>query len=256
MTTHSTAWNTSKTDSLVRIAYTESMTGDSLHYSEIDERIWRGPARPIAVIRCTEFSDYSGSSVERSNHRILAGGKFQIRLISIIGSHGYQALAYDATLGPVPADEDLQEILEGTADYALIDEDDCGSLESDMEDEAWDDHGRDDFKRALVGVLDMLDDDGGEEAGHEHELPDDDSTCSVETGTTWGEFWRRLWSEGCEELNVNGGSGFVIETGSMVHFYVDDWCAKAGEDPRYPTDKPIHLILREVAKACRMTEGK
>lgn len=191
----------------------------------------------------------------------------KFKLISIVGSHGYQALAYDATLGPVPADEDLQELLEGTASYALIDEDDCGRLETTLQDDAWESDGREDFKRALVHVLDMLDDDGGAEAGHEHEMPDDDSTCTVRphmvgdtfdgaVGTTWGEFWRELWHLGCDQLNVNGGSGYTIETGGIVYFYIGDWCAKAGKDPRYPTDKTIHDILREVAEACRMPEER
>ena len=258
------SWNTNSTDCPVRIMYERAdhihstFDTSSIMASELAQRIWRGPARPIAVITCTEFSDYSGSDVERSNHRVLLAGEYQIQLISVYGSHGYQALAYDATLGPVPGDDNLCEILEGTVDHALIDEDDCSNLEMDLEDEAWESGGREDFKRALVGVLDMLDDDGGAEAGHEHELPDDDSTCalSVEVNATWGEFWLELWRQGCDELGVNGGSGFAVETGGTVHFYTDDWCAKAGKDRRYPTDKPIHELLREVAAACRMTESK
>jgi hypothetical protein len=214
---------------------------------------------PIAIIRATEHGDYSGGSVEASNYRaMLANEDMKPNLVEIYGSHGYQALAYDATLGPVPDSWEIANALDGFENhYPLFDEDDHSELECELETEAWDDHGRSDFRRKLEVVLDTLDGD------HEHELPDDDepyslpicanpNTCS--DPETWKAFLWDLWRAGCDELNVNGGTGFVIETGSLVHFYIDDWAAKAGTDSRYKTDKPIHNALRALAEATRIAE--
>lgn len=262
--------NTSHAACPVRIMYAES----EVDLSAVVHAAWLrsepdSPASsyshrtPLAIIRCTEFSDYSGSSVERSNYRVILGDSsrgYRADIVQIIGSHGYMALAYDATLGPVPGDDELHELLDGVDNYPLLDDDDHSVLESELETEAWEDHGRQDFRKALIPVLDALDDDGGAEAGYEHELPDDDAPYALgivfdanvcSDAETWQIALWDLWHAGCDALNVNGGSGFVVETGSTVHFYIADWCAKAGADVRYPVSLPIHDALRELAKACR-----
>lgn len=246
----------------IYIVYTLAMAGDRLHASELDARPWAlRTMRPLAVIKLTEYSDYSGSDVEASNHRVLADRADELRLVEIIGSHGYKALAYDATLGPVPWSEDLVDIIEQLENHPLLDEEDQGELESDLEQEAWEDHGLDDFRKALSSLLDKLDD------KHAHELPDNESVapkkladstsdyagnCSV--AGTWETLLWDLWRMGCEQLGINGGSGFQVETGCLVYFHHDDWMAKAGADRRYPTNKPIHALLRKFAESCRVID--
>lgn len=262
--------NTNHPDCPVRIMYTDHADYDAIHANELDERPYPrswGPrlCRPLAIIRCTEFSDYSGSDVERSNYRVIlndgSDSKLRPGMIQIIGQNGYQALAYDATLGPVPGDEELYEMLCGVSEYPLIDEDDHSELESDLESEAWVSHGLDDFKRAIVEVLDLFDDDGGAEAGHEHELPDDDERHTLlgidiidSVAVKWGGLWWDLWSHGCDEFNVNGGSGFQVETGGGVHFYIDEWMKRA--KAIWPTDTKLHILqaFKAIAKACRIAE--
>jgi hypothetical protein len=250
--------DTRKPNCPINIAYSASdPAAGPLHASELDTspRYWNRPKYPIAVIKLTEHSDYSGSDAEASNMRVLAE-RFP-ELIRIHGSHGYEALAYDASLGPVPESEELCEVLEGLEDYPLVDDDDHSHLEMELETEAWEEDGRDDFRKALTSLLDSLDDE------HEHEIPDDDEPIAaplfatldsvvVEPGATVGDYLTRLWNQGCDQLNVNGGSGFVVETGQLVHFYIDDWCAKAGGDKRYPTNRPVHDAVRKLAVATRI----
>lgn len=194
---------------------------------------------------------------ERSNYRVILGdcrdGQHRPGLVQIYGSHGYQALAYDATLGPVPADDDLCELLERSQNYPVLDDDDLSELEQELETEAWESHGRGDFRDALVAVLDELD------AGHEHEIPDDDDIAPATASAglrnpardePWSSLLNGLWSEGCDELSVNGGCGYNVETGGGVHFYIADWVEKAG----HPTDRAIHGTLREIAIASRVAE--
>lgn len=246
----------------IRIVYAGPGVGP-YHTNELTDRIYLPRDKPLAIIKYTEHSDYSGSDVEASNYRVLCEARDIDHLVQIYGSHGYKALAYDATLGPVPSCEQLCEILESLEAYPLVDEDDHSELEGDLEMEAWESHGLSDFRRALEPLLDALD------PGHEHELPDDDAaapnglakdttaylrTCSV--AGTWETLLWDLWRLGCEQLNINGDTGFVIETGCTVHFYIDDWFAKAGADKRYPADKPIHKLLYHMAKACRVEAGR
>lgn len=197
---------------------------------------------PLAIIRETEHGDYDGGDVQRSNHRVLSKRAEEFGLYSIIGSHGYEALAYDATLGPVPSSDELCEILDGLETYALIDDDDHSALESELEHEAWEEDGRDDFKRELTGVLDALD------PGHEHDLGDGPEHDDLD----------KLWHDGCDLYNVNGGSGYVIETGCLVHFYIREWCDVAKRTPS--TDRSRDAVLKrgmrdtlvKLAHSCRV----
>ncbi len=262
--------NTSHPDCPVRIMYTPVVECNSVHSTELyNSPVYAGwnvgrtnqvrSVRPIAVIKCTEHGDYAGGSVERSNYRVILGGGERPGIIQIIGSHGYQALAYDATLGPIPDDEDLYEMLSFVDEYALVDDEDQSSLERELEDEAWAAGGARDFRNALAELFDTLD------AGHEHELPDDDApytpgivfdvnTCS--DPETWQAALLDLWRAGCNEFNVNGGSGCVIETGCIVYFCIADWMAAAGSK-RMPENRSpaarrqLQAALAALAVACR-----
>lgn len=242
--------DTRKQHCQIRIAYCgANPTAGPIHASEIADRIYLPRDYPIAIIAMTEYSDYSGGDVQMSNHRVLSERADEFGLFSIIGSHGYQALAYDATLGPVPGSDDLCDILEGLEGYALIDDDDHSELESELESEAWDSDGRQDFINALPGVFTAL------APAFEYDCPtgDDDDVLESEIDS--------LWHDGCDVFNVNGGTGFVVETGGMVHFYIDDWCEKAGLNSRQTPehmkgqrrDRLIERILH-MAERCRVAE--
>lgn len=250
--------DTRKTHCPIRICYAGTGVGP-YHANELTDTIYLPRDRPIAVIRATEHSDYSGGSVEASNYRaMLANEDMNPHLVQIYGSHGYQALAYDATLGPVPGSWSISNALDGFENhYPIFDDDDHSELEHELESEAWDDHGRLDFRKALVSVLDKLDENYG------HEIPDDDDAYTLRVvidsrvcsdPETWGGALWDLWCSGCDSLNVNGGSGFVVETGSVVHFHIAEWQDKAGRDKGYPTNRPIHDTLRELAKETRVVD--
>lgn len=238
----------------IRIAYAGAHVGP-FHSHELTDRIYLGNDLPLAVIRGTEYSDYSGSTVEASNHRVLCE-RFDGQLVQIYGSHGYQALAYDATLGPVPDSEELCDVLYGLEDsYGPVDDDDHSALESELETEAWDDWGRKDFRKTLTALLDEIDPD------HEHEIPDDEDSCTAALPAmnwsgagTWREFLVELWRHGCEEFNVNGGGGCVVETGCTVHFYIAEW-VKGWRDMERTNPSVargrLQADLDAIAKACR-----
>lgn len=249
----------------IRIVYCDPGIVGAVHASHIQNEPRWEMTSPIALIKATEHSDYSGDSVNASNHRVL-WRKFPHLLTEIYGSHGYKALAYDATLGPIPGSEDLSDMLTGLEEHAACDDDDVSNLEAELESEAWELDGRKDFRKALIGVLDAMDDDGGAEAGYEHELPDDDSPIGAKLGdgwdtlystitpdTTWDVYLHVLWLAGCDELNVNGGSGVAIQTGCSVHFYISEWCDRATA-----ASGAAHYFLKRIkriAKVCRISEG-
>ena len=69
-----------------------------------------------------------------------------------------------------------------------------------------------------------------------------------------------LWRAGSDAYNVNGGSGMTIECGGNVHFYIDEWCKRACEEPREGSFSfASRTLLREhlikIAIATRTEEG-
>lgn len=223
--------DTRKPNCPIRIVYAGPGIGP-YHASELTERIYLPRDRPLAIIKCTEHSDYSGGGVEASNYRVMMAGQAEHVasgggpvLVEIYGSHGYMALAYDATLGPVPPIDELCEMLEGIEDYALIDDDDHSRLETELETEAWNDYGRKDFRKALTALLDELD-------GCEHDLDPGEADTSPVTDRAIDHLWRT----GCDAYNINGGVGFTVESGCNVHFYIAEWCERAKREPHGPSE--------------------
>jgi hypothetical protein len=249
--------DTSADDCPVSIWHTEVMSGRQIHTSQCHPDVPSVPTRPIAVIRCTECSDYSGTAVRRSNYRVLLDDGNRHGLIQIYGAHGYRALAFDASLGPVPDSEELRELLEAAAEHGVIDDSDCDDLEREMEYEAWSDHGLADFRMALTYLLDEID------PGAMHPLPDDCLFCtdivlndmlSRIDVAKYGDLLRALWEEGCDEFAVNGGNGYMIEAGGRVHFDIDTWMKRAREMQRpIPSHKHSGLprILAKLAEVSR-----
>lgn len=243
----------------------DTKPGDTVHLggTTCDRTPWRELTRPLVAIDATAYSDYSGSSVERSNHRVmLADEDMAPHLVRVIGSHGTAMLAYFPTDESMPDDahsapEPLRDAIAAMADYPILDDDDHSELETELETEAWAGHGREDFKRAFGAVLNPFDDDGQE---HQIALPDDDAACPVadtidSVAATWGDFWWDLWRKGCDEFNVNGGSGFTVETGGGVYFYVADWIDRAlGMERTNPSEarRRIGIAFNRISAVCRL----
>ena len=146
------------------------------------------------VITMTQGSDYSGCSVTKSNFLSLQN-EFS-DLIELRGSHGTYGLGFFGD----PSD-DLIEVLSDLDGYPLHDDDAHSTIECELVDDAWNDHGRNDFKKALAKSGKCTD----EEIGV---MSDEDIDAK--------------WNALVEDRNLNGGSGYVIETGCLVHFYIDE----------------------------------
>lgn len=100
----------------IYIAYVAPGEGQ-YHANSLSPDMYLHNDRPIAIIKATEFSDYTGTAFHRVNYQSLDES---FSLIRIIGHQGYQALAYDATLGPIPDNEDLCDLLRDLERYGAI----------------------------------------------------------------------------------------------------------------------------------------
>jgi len=196
---------------------------------------------------CT-YGDYDNSSLtERSNHRVIRA-EFPW-LVHVYDNHGSEMIGY---LGKRENQNSrLIEAIESLESYPVYDEDDESELEMTLEWEAWCDHGRQDFAKDLVKLLNGW----FTTRDHEIDVPTEDSDPMLPQSKRHriSTMLDEIWHDGCDRLNVNGGSGMVIESGGNVHFYVDDWIEKAS---RYLTkfgvgsDQPMHDALVALSKQC------
>jgi hypothetical protein len=169
------------------------------------------------------------------------------------------ARAYDATLGPVPSDDELRDVLYALEHAPVVDVDDRQELEDELRVEAWQDHGLVDFRRALTALFDEID------PGHRHELADDDALVvdapvvgdlgGIDSiAATWGEFLCDLWVLGRGVLGL--GHGMTIEAGCTVRVHINEWIAAArqaladGDTAGGP--HPLNTALRAVSEVCRV----
>lgn len=207
--------------------------GDDLHYSRLENRSYPGSTVKLVTIDECCFNNYGGGGIERSNHRSLLRDKKAARyLIRLIGSHGGQGLAYIPRKSDGEPPKPLQEYLGGLADYPVISDDDLGELEHELESEAWESDGHDDFCKALTEYLDEQD------PGFEHDL-------DIVDGEDFRERIFELWRDGCDAFNVNGGSGCAHEQGGSVHFYIREWFERAS---RHFDGTPIRSYAREACE--------
>lgn len=143
--------------------------------------------------------DYVGSgSYARSNVRVFRemfpegeGTLYHV----CHGSYGSEWIRFDiAALGH----HEMRKVLDGLDDYPLIDEGDHSDLECDDESEAWENYGKDDFRRALRKAVphhaDLFD-----------HIPDD-------------ALWM-IWREMCDTWNIHGGTGCEHEPGGVCFFF-------------------------------------
>lgn len=137
--------------------------------------------------------------------------------------------------------------------YTLVDEDDHGALQSELEGQAWDDDGRRDFRKALTQMLD-------EHYEGEHEIPDDEGAVASDFAptigldlATWSALLTELWHKGCDVLNVNGGSGYDIGTGQVVCFRICEWFEKLAR-ARSGRATELDAAIAAIAEASRIRE--
>lgn len=190
---------------------TDICPGDFVYMGNLDrapsERY--GRTQEIHMIDLATYSDYSGSgAVEMSNYRsMLANEDLKPHLVAIYGDYGTHGLAFLGS--PEDAPEDVRDALAALSEYPLYSDDDHSVLETELEREEWANYGKRDFARALTAMFDRLWDED------KHDVDSDDVRLD------------ELWLLGCDTLNINGGSGFIIETGGTVHFYIDEWIETA-----------------------------
>lgn len=164
---------------------------------------YRAGGLPLTIIEYATGSDYSGNLVEASNARVLHE-QFPW-LVTIYGGHGTFGLGY---LGKREnQNPELIAALDALEQYPLADEGDHSELERETVDAAWEDYGRDDFRRALVEYFDAA------YTPATHDL----DACPDETIDT-------LWCDCTERLC--GGEEYVNESGDVIHFPVRDVAEK------------------------------
>jgi len=95
-------------------------------------------------------SDYSGSLVERSNHKAIEEEYGDVPgCYTFHGGYDTFSIAFDLRLILIDGIGPIEELLRGLENYPLIDEDLHSTMEHEAEDECWASYGRGDFIRAL-----------------------------------------------------------------------------------------------------------
>lgn len=139
----------------------------------------------IEVPYCT-YSDYSGSTVERSNCRVfLEMFANEGNVWPIYGGYGTTGVLvrYSYYL----ENEEMRDVIDGLSDYPVIDEDDWSELEIEIENECWDSWIKYDLSRAMEEAgLTVPDDDklyqiyrDAMEAANEYPIFEDPVSCYV-----------------------------------------------------------------------------
>lgn len=179
--------------------------------------------QPFTLIPYSHGSDYSGTLVERSNYQCLVDNHGD-EVVTVSGDYGTFGVGFLGSAAELS--EDLQDVIAGLHDYPLADESLHSEMEWEVAMEAWNDHGHEDFRRALLGWLADRDIPPPADQGDEWELED----CR--------DIINELWQEGCEQLNLNGGNGWVNEQGSDIHFYIDEFF-----EPTYRAERLVKIIF-------------
>jgi hypothetical protein len=109
------------------------------------------------LINYTGWSDYSGSTVERSNYRSLLRD-YPDTFTDVYGGHSTSELMLSVRwTAPDDGRASLLDDLRALADYPLYDEEDHSMLEMELADEAWDAYLDYDVRSDLVGACESPD---------------------------------------------------------------------------------------------------
>jgi hypothetical protein len=187
----------------------------------------------VREIEHTGAGDYSGGTVEMSNYRVIKNDPALQDKVA----YGYSGYGYKSVIVPIfegqKTPEEISEIEERLNDYPLLDEDEHSQLEMELEGEAWNDYGRDEFiKDALVPFLDQyLDMDKDEMKDVLDEKPD--------------EVWRVYHA-----VRENGpGDEVVFETGGSAYFNTKRMLSqmnRGDEDDKERYLAPLYEVFPEL----------
>ncbi len=224
----------------VYVSPDDAIPGSSHQYGSWSDTPRRDHTVPLTIIEGALGSDYSGNLVEISNARVLKR-EFPW-LVEIYGGYGTSGVAY---LGKRENQSDaLIEMIDALSDYPLADEDDHSTLEMETAEQAWEDDGRREWKRALVKYFDAQDED------HEH---DTDLLTDSAVDALWWDCTEKL----C------GGEAHLNEQGDSIYFPIDrviekiERCWSGIHAPHYSGERePISKQLETLAATCRTTEDK
>jgi hypothetical protein len=117
-----------------------------------ERRLWQS----VSLLWLSDHAlsgDYCGAPHTASNFRVLLeefGGSPRCR--EAYGSYGSRSIAID----PRYLSDELLESLQSLENYPVLDEDDCGALELELQAEAWESWAERDFQRALESRLSSL----------------------------------------------------------------------------------------------------
>jgi hypothetical protein len=117
-----------------------------------ERRLWQS----VSILWLSDHAlsgDYCGAPHTASNCRVLLeefGGSPQCR--EAYGSYGSRSVAID----PRYLSDELLESLQSLENYPVLDEDDCGALELELQNQAWESWAERDFQRALESRLSSL----------------------------------------------------------------------------------------------------
>jgi len=138
-----------------------------------ERRLWQSVSLLWLSNHCLS-GDYCGAPHTASNARVLLEQFSSPELREITGGYGSQGVAID----PRYLSEELLELLQSLESYPVLDEDDCSSLELELQAEAWESWAQRDFSRALEKRLsELLENDELAEQIIESLSPD--SLCSL-----------------------------------------------------------------------------
>jgi hypothetical protein len=133
-----------------------------------ERRLWQSVSLLWLSDHCLS-GDYCGAPHTASNARVLLEEFSGPELREARGDYGSQSVAVD----PRYLSEDLLENLQSLENYPVLSEDDCSSLELELQSEAWENWAEREFSRALENRLsELLEDDSLAESTVESLSPD------------------------------------------------------------------------------------
>jgi hypothetical protein len=208
-------YDAAEPDEIMYLNATEEELQDNAMFSYGDlhneKAHWRENVE-VVVPRYLSGSDYSGSTVERSNKRVFME-EFgdDPHVFETYGGYGTFGVLILATCD----NEEIAECLNGLHNYPLINEDDLSELEMEASNEAWENWARSDFTRALESQFGIDDID----PNNDIDLSELFYHAAEKAGEYWeaetgGDMWIRV-ERVAEAIDLE-----VIET---PHVCIDPW---------------------------------
>lgn len=164
-----------------------------------ERKLWQRMALLWVPDYC-QSGDYGGAVHYRSNANVLLSEFSSPECRELYGSYGSHGVAID----PRYCSDALLESIESLENYPILSEDECGALEIELQDAAWENWAHSDFSRKLESLLsDLLSESGWENAEEwaeqsieslsEDQLWELFSSAADESGTYWESQHNNVW---------------------------------------------------------------